>query len=125
MAVKMRYGSKPDQQEPFEFQNGLTSLGLTFASGVSLKNGGYAKIGKLVILNMRLAFSAFVASNAVVVSHLPKPANNGGLSDSTACVAVAAATSSTWAIRANGELYTRNDVTSGTNAVIMAVYVEE
>lgn len=125
MAVKMRYGSGKSTAEPLQFQGGFTDAGITLPSGVTLVNGGYIRSGTLVIVNMRLSFTAAFGVNTNVLTGLPKPANIAGVGSTTALLPVAAASSSTWAMRANGAIYTREAITSGTNVVLMTVYITD
>ena len=56
--------------------NSYTTQGLTYGTNVSYISGGYARIGNLVIVNMRINITANLAANAELVKGLPAPAVN-------------------------------------------------
>lgn len=50
---------------------------MIYASGVSYAEGGYIRVGNIIIINMKLNISSSVPQGRIIVSGFPKTATGG------------------------------------------------
>lgn len=95
----------------------------TMGTGVTLIFGGYKKVGKIVIVNIRMNVSSSVTN---LCSGLPVPLSISSLTQAQAVCAFASNVSSTNSIyiNKNGEVIAEN-AESNRNIVISGVYICE
>ena len=94
-----------------------STTGLTY-SGVSLEQGGYIKIGKMVIVNIRVKATTSLTSGTAVVENLPTPLLSGNNT-----ITASNNISASIIISTSGQMIVQKALT--TNEVVMAnaVYI--
>lgn len=93
----------------------------TMASNVTLASGGYAKIGKIVIVSMRITTSASITA---ICSNLPAPLVASGVADSQGVVELATNTQTPCYIAKNGSAIFSASV-STTPLIISGTYISQ
>ena len=93
----------------------------TMASNVTLASGGYAKIGKIVIVAMRVTTSG---STSEICSNLPTPLVASGVADTQGVVELATNTQTPCYIAKNGKAIFSSSV-STTPLIISGTYISQ
>lgn len=95
--------------------------GLTSLANVTIADGGYCKIGNLVIVNLRLVPSANITAGNTLVSGLPKPQTMNNLNKT----AVANNQNANLTVDASGGLFCSTALSSGSSLILSVTYLTD
>ena len=98
-----------------------TTSGLTTLANITIADGGYYKIGNLVIVNMRILPSANITAGNSLVSNLPKPQKMNNLNK----VAVANNQNANLTVDASGNLFCSTALNSGSSLILSVTYLSD
>lgn len=94
-----------------------STTGLT-PTNCTIDDGGYCKIGKLVVVNLRLITTSSISANGVLISGLPKPSG-------TKTVTSAYGFTGNFGYIDAYALKTSSSISSGQTVLLSAVYIAE
>lgn len=116
VTVKQAVDSKQDKINGAYITSGLSPL-----TNVTIADGGYCKIGNLVVVNMRLVPSANITAGNTLVSGLPKPQTMSNLNKT----AVANNQNANLTVDASGGLFCSTALTSGSSLILSVTYLTD
>lgn len=113
--------------QPYALDGVLTQAGLTPNSGVTILGGGYAKVGALVVVYLRLSVTAQISTSTAFISGFPT-VRASGINAGESIVAVASGLKGTGVtMLQRGAIFNGNTTTSAvipanTTLVLSCVY---